>query len=163
MKIKEDKMKKSRNSLSILAVVTMLAGFIIAPFVLAAVGVDSTALRNAVTAENIREHLVQLEAIGPRVSGTPGYDIAAAHYANLLQGAGYDVTTQEFEYDLWEELSDPVLEQISPDPKVYPPYDPAGFATMEYSGSARLILPVQISPTRLLLLNAVYAIFPSKP
>jgi Zn-dependent M28 family amino/carboxypeptidase len=128
-------MKKSRNPLAILAVVVMLSGFIIVPLVLAAVGVDSTALREEVSVENIISHLEWLEINGSRVSGTPGYDIAAAYFANLLQGAGYDVTIQEFAYDLWEELSDPMLEQTSPDPKIYPPYDPAGFATMEYSGA----------------------------
>ena len=128
-------MKKNRNTLVILAVLIMLAGLIIVPFVLAAVGVDSVELRNAVTAENIIEQLVWLQANGPRVSGTPGYNDAADHFDQLLSGAGYQVTIQSFTYDLWEELSDPILDSENPDFPPYPPYDSAGFATMEYSGA----------------------------
>lgn len=128
-------MKKSRNTLSILAVVTILSGFIIVPLVLAAVGVDTEELREAVTATNIRVHLEWLDVNGPRVSGTDGYDYAADYVARKLLAAGYQVAIQSFEYDLWEELSLPILDQTAPVPTVYPPYEVLGFATMEYSGS----------------------------
>lgn len=112
-----------------------LAGLIAVPLVWAAVGVDSTPLRGAVSADNIMTHLEWLEDNGPRVSGTEAYDDAADYIAVQLASKGYAVTKQIFTYDLWEELSDPVLERISPDPKIYPPYELDGFATMEYSGS----------------------------
>jgi hypothetical protein len=56
--------------------------------------------------------LVWLDGNGPRVSGTSGYDTAADHFADLLEGAGYEVTKQPFAYDLWEELSDPETQWI---------------------------------------------------
>ena len=118
-----------------LAILSILTIFVAAIVSWAAVGIDSTELRNAVSAVNIVNHLVWLEGNGPRVSGTEGYDDAADYIADLMESAGYDVSRQEFTYDLWEELSDPVLNQVSPTPTTYPPYDVAGFATMEYSGA----------------------------
>lgn len=84
------------------------------------------------------EAFSQIEALcdfGPRVAGTSAEAAAADYIAAEMEGYGLDVEIQEFDIDYFEELSDPVLEQISPNPAVYPPYDPAGFATMLYSGS----------------------------
>jgi Zn-dependent M28 family amino/carboxypeptidase len=131
-------MKKNRNALAILATVAAFVGFVIVPVVLAAVGTDSTLLRGAVSADKIVDHLVWLDGNGPRVSGTSGYDTAADHFADLLEGAGYEVTKQPFAYDLWEELSDPVLDSVDPDLPPYLPYDTTGFATMEYSGAGNV-------------------------
>ena len=128
-------MKKYKNTLAILATVTAFMGFVIVPIVLAAVGTDSAELRSAVEAEYIVDHLEWLEWNGSRVSGTAGYDDAADYFAGLLEDAGYEVTIQPFAYDLWEELSDPVLDPVDPDLDPYPPYELDGFATMEYSGA----------------------------
>jgi len=127
--------------LAVLGIVALLAGMLVA-VVSAAVGVDSSELREVVTADNIWEHLVWLNGNGPRVSGTPGYDAAAAYVYGMLDAAGYNVAYQNFTYDLWEELSLPVLEQVSPNPVVYPPYDVTGFATMEYSGDGNVTAEV---------------------
>jgi len=145
-------MKKNRTAFAILVVVAMLATAIAVPFASADAPTDTTELRNAVTEENTWQHLKELQKIanrnhGHRASGSPGYDASVDYVAGKLQAAGYLVTVQPFEFLLWEEPSMPVLEQISPNPTVYPPYDLAGFATMEYSASGdvtALVEPVDI-------------------
>ncbi len=124
-----------KNLLLRIIFISILAMFISVSLVSAAVKVDTSELRAAVTADNIVDHLEWLETNGPRVSGTSGYDAAAGYVAGLLEDAGYNVTYQPFAYDLWEELSLPILEQVSPNPAVYEPYELDGFATMEYSGA----------------------------
>ena len=119
-----------KKALAILGILTIFIASIVA---WAAVGIDSTTLREAVEVSGIMEHLTWLDGNGPRPSGTDGYEDAAGYIANLMVLAGYNVSYQEFTYDLWEELSDPVLEQVSPNSTQYPAYDVAGFATMEYS------------------------------
>jgi Zn-dependent M28 family amino/carboxypeptidase len=52
-----------------------------------------------------------------------------------MLAAGYEVTIQEFDFPFFEELEPAVLEQTAPNPTVYPYFDDAGFATMDYSGS----------------------------
>jgi Zn-dependent M28 family amino/carboxypeptidase len=136
-------MKKNRSALTMIGVVAILVTLVVVPVVSAAVGVDSSELREAVELENIIEHLEDLEAIGPRPAGDSGsgYDAAAAYVGDLLEYAGYDVTYQDFMYDLWEELSDPMLEQVSPNPTVY--VEDTHFATMDYSGSGDVTALVQ--------------------
>jgi len=131
-----------RKTIFILSFLTI---FVVSIFSWAAVSIDTEALREAVEASNIVEHLVEFYGIGPRPSGTDPYDEAAEYVAERMATAGYEVTIQEFTYDLWEELSDPVLEQISPNPDVYPPYNVDGFATMEYSGSADVTADVVLA------------------
>jgi Zn-dependent M28 family amino/carboxypeptidase len=45
------------------------------------------------------------------------------------------VTIQPFDFPFFQELEPAELEQIAPNPTVYPYFDVAGFATMDYSGS----------------------------
>ncbi len=52
-----------------------------------------------------------------------------------LYMAGYDVKFQAFEFPFFNELSEPLLEQLLPDSQVYTPNDENGFFTMTYSGS----------------------------
>jgi len=119
-----------------IAVVAILVTLVVVPVVSAAVGVDSRELRETVEVDSIIDHLEWLETNGPRPAADPGYDTAAEYVYELLD-VGYDVAYQDFTYDLWEELSVPVLERTLPTFKAYPAY-PAdlsvpGFATMEYS------------------------------
>ena len=72
---------------------------------------------------------------GIRTSGFPGYDASATYVAYEMEAAGYDVTIQEFDFPFFQELEPAELEQTAPVPTVYPYFDVAGFATMEYSGS----------------------------
>jgi hypothetical protein len=103
----------------------------------AAVKTDTQALRDAVTVEGIMEHEREFQAIADangdtRASGTPGYTESADHVEDQLTNAGYEVTRQPFEYELFIENSDPILDVTSPD---RPPYTPGetpedDFATM---------------------------------
>jgi Zn-dependent M28 family amino/carboxypeptidase len=106
----------------------------------AAVKVDTSALREAVTVDGVRQHQAAFQAIadangGNRASGSPGYDASANYVADQMEAAGYNVTIQPFEFPFFQELEPAELEQIAPVPTVYPYFDVAGFATMEYSGS----------------------------
>ncbi|WP_116947510.1 M28 family peptidase [Jiangella endophytica] len=109
-----------------------------APLAGAAKPTDSTALRGAVTADGIMEHLQAFQAIadangGTRASGTPGYDASLEYVQDQLEAAGYQTTVQPFLFDVFEELAAPAFARVSPDPVTYAEAD--DFLTMEYSGS----------------------------
>jgi Zn-dependent M28 family amino/carboxypeptidase len=110
------------------------------PVAEAATPVDTDDLREAVTVDGVRRHQQAFQDIadangGTRASSTNGYDQSAAYVAQQMDAAGYDVTVQPFDFPFFQELEPAVLEQIAPNPAVYPYFDAAGFATMEYSGS----------------------------
>ena len=131
-----------RNQTSILkiTVISMLAMFVSVSLVSSAVRIDTSELREAVTVEGVRAHQAAFQAAadangGIRESSTPGYFASVDYVADKMVDAGYEVTIQEFDYPFFEELEPAELEQIAPDPTVYPYFDDTGFATMEYSGS----------------------------
>jgi Zn-dependent M28 family amino/carboxypeptidase len=141
---------RNKRSVIQISVIAVFAVLMSVSLVSSAVRIDTSALREAVTVEGVRAHQTALQAIadandGTRVSGMAGYDASVAYVADQLTGAGYNVAIQNFSYDFWEELSLPVLEQISPTPTVYPPNDVAGFATMEYSESGDVTAPVVLA------------------
>jgi Zn-dependent M28 family amino/carboxypeptidase len=99
--------------------------------------IDTSELREAVEVEDIRDHQEELQEIadennGTRVSGTSGYDESADYVVKKLKRAGYKVTRQPFAFDFFQELSPPLFQRLSPDPREYGPDE---FATMDYSGS----------------------------
>jgi Zn-dependent M28 family amino/carboxypeptidase len=131
---------RKRTSIIQIAVISMLAMFFIVSLVSSAVRVDTSALREAVTVDGVRFHQAEFQAIadandGTRTSGSPGYDASAEYVAEEMVAAGYEVTVQPFDFPFFQELEPAELEQISPVPTVYPYFDIAGFATMQYSGS----------------------------
>ena len=104
----------------------------------AAVPTDTTELREAVTSDAIMDHLAELQRIadengGTRASGTDGYDESVDYVAGLLEGAGYEVTIQDFTFNSFRELSTPEFERVSPEPRVY--IEGTDFYTASYSGS----------------------------
>ena len=97
-------------------------------------------LLDCVTVDRVRVHQAAFQSIadansGTRAAGTPGYDESATYVAEQMETAGYVVTVQPFDFPFFEELEPARLEQIAPVPTVYPYFDVAGFATMQYSGS----------------------------
>ena len=61
-------------------------------------------VRQAVTADGLRRHLVALQRIarangGNRAAGTAGYDASARYVYDTLKAAGYDVRLQQFPFD----------------------------------------------------------------
>ena len=109
---------------------------------------DTSALRTAITVENVRAHQQELQTIaddngGTRVSGSAGYDASADYVFGLLEAAGYNVTRQLFSFPFFQENTPPEFEQISPTPTTYAVG--GDFLTMEYSGSGNVT--AQIQPT----------------
>jgi len=112
----------------------------------AAVPTDTTELRDAVTADAIMDHLAELQKIADnngdtRASGTAGYDASVDYIEDLLVAAGYEVTRQNFLFNSFRELSEPVFEQVSPNEVTYVPN--VDFFTAEYSGSGDVEAPLQ--------------------
>ena len=112
----------------------------------AAVPTDTSSLRDAVTAGAIMDHLEVLQEIADkhgdtRASGTSGYDTSVDYIEDLLVAAGYEVTRQDFLFNSFRELSEPVMEQVSPNAVTYVPN--VDFITAEYSGSGDVTAPLQ--------------------
>lgn len=112
----------------------------------AAVSVNTSALREAVTVQGVTDHLEELQQIatangGTRVAGSSGYDASAAYVGGLLEAAGYDVTYQPFQFAFFQELAPSELEQVAPDPEIY--VNGTDFDTMEYSGSGDVTAAVE--------------------
>jgi Zn-dependent M28 family amino/carboxypeptidase len=112
----------------------------------AAVPSDSSQQRDAVTVDGILQHERAFQKIADangdtRASGTEGYKDSADYVAGLLEGAGYNVTRQEFDYEVFIENSDPVLDPTNPDLDAYTPGEVC--ATMDYSGSGTVEVELQ--------------------
>lgn len=128
--------------LALIALAALLAG----PVAVGAAPVDSSALRDAVTVDGIREHQLALQAIadangGSRASGFPGYDRSADYVKSRLQAAGYRVTLQPFSFPTFEELAPAQLALVAPTAKAF--VEGTDFITLRYSGSGDVTAPVQ--------------------
>jgi Zn-dependent M28 family amino/carboxypeptidase len=129
-------LKPPRAALAAATVTTVLCATVVGAN--AAVPTDTTELREAVTADAIMDHLAELQKIADnngdtRASGTAGYDASVDYIEDLLVAAGYEVTRQDFLFNRFSELSEPVFEQVSPNDVTYVPNE--DFLTMDYSGS----------------------------
>jgi len=122
---------------------TLLAGLVVVAVAVpstAAVAIDDVntrKLERAVTVNGILQHERVLQRIannngGTRVSGSPGYDASAAYVTQKLTDAGYEVTSQEFEFPFFEELGPSTLSQVSPTP------GDIASATFQYSGAGEV-------------------------
>src|SRR5262245_28539358 len=100
-------------------------------------GIDTSALRNAVTVAGILGHEQALQAIadangGTRAAGSPGYAASGDYVEAQLEDAGYQVTRQPFTYEQFI-LGSSAMQQTSPLPTTY--VENVDFAAMDYSGS----------------------------
>jgi Zn-dependent M28 family amino/carboxypeptidase len=134
------------NKIKFLAFSAALTSTVISISVHSAVSVDTSSLREAVTVEGVRSHQAAFQAAanangGIREASSPGYQASVDYVVGEMEGAGFDVTVQAFDFPFFEENSDAELNQLNPAPTVYPniglfPDEAAdGFATMTYSGS----------------------------
>jgi Zn-dependent M28 family amino/carboxypeptidase len=134
---------------------TLLAGLVVMAVAVpstAAVAVDDVntrKLERAVTVNGILQHERVFQRIannngGTRASGTPGYEASAAYVAQRLTDAGYEVSTQQFEFPYYEEAAPSVLAQVAP---VQVPIESA---TLNYSGSGT-VTGVIVPTTNLVL------------
>ena len=85
--------------------------------------IDTSALRTAVTADGVIEHLEALQAIanangGTRAAGTSGYEASVAYVKSKLSAAGYAVTEQDFSYDIGI-VDSATIEQTAPGADTY--------------------------------------------
>ena len=120
-----------------IVVVALLTTVLAASPALALDEVNTKRLRNAVTVGGILSHERVFQRIanqngGTRASGTEGYDASADYVAERLEAAGYDVTTQDFDFPFFQEVTPAELEQVSPTPTTYET------GTFDYSGSGEV-------------------------
>jgi Zn-dependent M28 family amino/carboxypeptidase len=143
----------NRKQISKFFLLNFMLFLLIAPFGHADVGVDTTALREAVTVDGVRAHQAALQAIadangGIRTSGTPGYDESADYVATTLEAAGYSVTIQPFSYIAFRQLGPSTLEQSSPGFVTYVENTDYGIMTHSDAGDVTgLVTAVDIDPT----------------
>jgi Zn-dependent M28 family amino/carboxypeptidase len=76
-------------------------------------------LLECVTLDGVREHQAAFQDFadangGTRASGTPGYDESVDYVVERMEAAGYNVSVQDFEFHLFEELGPSTLEQTAP-------------------------------------------------
>lgn len=132
-------MKQSRNIRRVAIAASIGLAASLAPPAFAAKPTDTGALREAVSAANIKTHLNALQEIadandGNRAAGTSGYEDSADYIEDQLEAAGYDTRRQKFSYEQYETQS-ASLERLSPTSRVYAYGAADGFLDMEYSGS----------------------------
>lgn len=109
-----------------------------AGYVSAAVGVNSQPLRDAVTLAGVRSHQAALQAIadgngGERASGSPGFAASVDYVKAKLEGAGYLVSVQPFDFPFFQEVTPAEFAQTAPGAVAY--VNGTDFALMDYSAS----------------------------
>lgn len=137
-------MRQTRNiqRAAIAATIGLAVSF--APPAGAATGTSTEALRAAVSADNIMDHLQALQTIadnngGNRAAGTAGYEASLVYIEDQLEAAGYDPVRQPFTYDRYD-LASASLDRVSPNPTSYA-YGQA-FLDMSYSGAGDVTAPL---------------------
>jgi Zn-dependent M28 family amino/carboxypeptidase len=109
----------------------------------------SEKLRGSITQESLLRHMRALQGIadangGNRASGFQGYGASVQYVLETLRAAGYNPTTQVFDFILFSENALPVFERTAPPPtRVFDNEgDDAEFATMSYSASGDTEAPL---------------------
>ena len=76
------------------------------------------------------------EGVPTRATGTPGHEASVEYVVEMMEAAGFDVTLQPFEADIFFEQSPAAFEQISPEPDRLPRYDGENgvWYTADFSG-----------------------------
>ena len=94
-------------------------------------------LEDAISLQALTGHLQNFADIadeqGDRAAGKAGYDASVSYVQNLMAGTNLTVSTQDVAFRLFEESSDPVLEQTLPNQETYAVGQ--DFLTMSYSGA----------------------------
>jgi Zn-dependent M28 family amino/carboxypeptidase len=101
----------------------------------------SADLRDAVAFKGMSAHLETLQSIsddndGNRASGFSGYEASVKYVAKTLKKAGWDVSTQEFDFEAFVIDEPTVFEQTAPTATKYK--EDKDFNTMEFSGSGEV-------------------------
>ena len=101
----------------------------------------SSKLRRALTVDGITAQLERLQQIadendGTRAAGFPGFDASADYVAATMKRAGWKVSRQPFDFDVFFQDAPSVFEQVSPDAETY--VEDTDYSTMEFSGSGEV-------------------------
>lgn len=131
-------MKKRLQLITVLVAVGLIFA-LIAPTALAGKGNED--LRALFKGNRAFAYLEALVGFGPRIAGGPAEEAAADYIAAQMESYGLDVEFQYFDIIYFEELSPPMLEQVSPNPTNY--VEGVDFATMSYSGSGDVTANIQ--------------------
>ena len=96
---------------------------------------SSEKLQAAVTTDGVLQHLRAFQSIadangGNRAAGSPGYDASVIYVVDKMRAAGYDVSTQEFSFPFFQELSQAQFSRVSPNPTTFAATD---FRTMTFA------------------------------
>jgi Zn-dependent M28 family amino/carboxypeptidase len=107
----------------------------------------SRKLREGVTVQGIYEHLQALQNIanmngGTRASGTAGYDASVGYVSERLRQAGYDVSTQTFDFAFFRETGPSSFSRTSDDPDTEFE-EGTEYDVFDYSGSGTAAAPLQ--------------------
>jgi Zn-dependent M28 family amino/carboxypeptidase len=114
------------------AAVAITALLAVAPLASAAPPVDTSALRDAVTVSGITEHQAALEVIAndnifegvpTRATGTPGHEASVEYVVQKMEAAGFNVSLQPFDADIFFEQSPAVFQQTAPEQIDYQRFD----------------------------------------
>ena len=132
-----------------LAVLAVVAVLVAVPAATPAPGVDSSALRNAVTVNAIKAHEAKFQqfanasttAFGfpTRVDGSVGFTKSVDYVASKMRSYGYSVTLQDFTFDRFV-LNSSAFQQVSPTATTYT--EGTDYEVMEYSGAGDVTAPV---------------------
>ena len=101
----------------------------------------SKELRKEITAKRMFKHAQAFQMIadengGNRASGFQGYGASVQYVLTKLRDAGYRPTTQVFDFVTFEEITPPILREVSPTDKTYVATgDTPEVITMNYSAS----------------------------
>jgi Zn-dependent M28 family amino/carboxypeptidase len=130
------KRKKNFISSSIAPTVAIL----LAAPAFAGIGVDTSALNEAVSAEGVYSHLEVFQQIadandGNRVAFSEGYFDSVDYVARAMTLAGYEVSIQLFPYIVFDNRTTPEFQQTAPAQVSYEFDADNGFSIATYSGS----------------------------
>src|SRR5688500_5187602 len=101
-----------RKHLSLACALAVAGSLLITSPASAAPNINTTPLRDAVTVEGINDHLVELdkiaqnnvfEGVPTRATGTPGHEASVEYVVEKMEAAGFKVTLQPFEADIFFE------------------------------------------------------------
>jgi hypothetical protein len=139
--------KKIVVSISVVLLILAITLTLVVPFVAADEPSNTQGFRKGVTLSGVREHQAAFQSFGNanggnRLASTAGHDASAQYVYDKMIAAGYNVSFQEFEFQLVSDVTPPELAQVAPNAVSY--FDGVDFATMSYSGSGDVTAQVSL-------------------
>jgi Zn-dependent M28 family amino/carboxypeptidase len=152
-----------RKRSSLICALAVAGSLLITSPASAATKIDTQPLRDAVTVQGIREHLAALnqiaianpfEGVPTRATGTPGHEASIEYVVEKMLAAGFNVSLQPFEADIFFEQAPAVFARIVDQSEIpYPRFDgqTGVWSTADFSGdgdvTAEAVVVDFIEPT----------------